>query len=67
MNALSFYYVYRLAPRLQARELACPIDDPRCRVAGRFSRSLLTVSTVIWAAGFFVAFLLGPILWRLKP
>jgi hypothetical protein len=64
MIAGNFYYVYRLAPRLQARALACSIDDPRCRIAGRFSQALLWVSASIWLAGFAVAFALGPILSR---
>ncbi len=64
MIAGNLYYVYRLAPRLQARALACSIDDPRCRIAGRFSRSVLWISAAIWVAGFAVAFALGPILSR---
>ncbi len=60
----NFYYLYRLAPRLQARALACPIDDPRCRTASRFSRIVLGISAGIWAVGFFTAYVLGPILTR---
>ncbi len=60
----NFYYLYRLAPRLQARALACPIDDPRCRTASRFSRIVLGISAGIWAVGLFTAFVLGPILTR---
>ena len=60
----TYYYVYRLAPRLQARALACPIYDPRCRIASRFSRIVLGISAGIWAVGFFTAFVLGPILTR---
>ena len=60
----NFYYVYHLAPRLQSRALACPIDDPRCRTASRFSRVVLGISAAIWLGGFVVAFALGPILWR---
>jgi len=61
----NFYYVYRLAPRLQARVLSCPIDDPRCRTASRFSRVVLAMSAGIWLVGFFTAFVLGPVLTRL--
>ncbi len=61
----NFYYVYHLAPRLQARALACPIDDPRCRTASRFSRVVLGISAGIWLVGFFTAFVLGPVLTRL--
>lgn len=62
--AANFVYVYGLAPRLKARALACPIDDPRCRVATRFSKIVLWISAAIWAVGFFAAFLLGPLLLR---
>ena len=64
MIAGNSYYVYRLAPRLQARALACSIDDPRCRIVGRFSQSVLWISAAIWLVGFAVAFALGPILSR---
>lgn len=60
----NFFYVYSLAPRLKARALACPVDDPRCGVATRFSKVVLWISAAIWAAGFFTAFLLGPLLAR---
>ena len=58
----NFAYVYWLAPRLQARALACPVDDPRCRTASGFSRTVLWVSAVIWVGGFFTAFVLGRLL-----
>jgi mercuric ion transport protein len=61
---LNFLYVYRVAPRLQARALACAIDDPRCRTASRFSRVVLWISASIYIAGFFTAFILGPLLTR---
>lgn len=60
----NFLYVYSLAPRLKARALACPIDDPRCGVATRFSRAVLWISAAIWSVGAFTAFLLGPLLTR---
>jgi hypothetical protein len=60
----NFYYVYSLAPRLQARALACPIDDPRCRTAGRFNRIILWLSAAIWIVGAFTAFVLGALLER---
>jgi hypothetical protein len=62
--ALNFVYVYVVAPRLQARALGCPIDDPRCRTASRFSRIVLWTSSAIYIAGFLAAFLLGPVLTR---
>jgi len=61
--ALNSLYVYRIAPRLQATQPACSVDDPDlCATASRLSKVLLWVSTAIYAIGFFVAFVLGPIL-----
>jgi hypothetical protein len=61
--ALNFLYVYRFAPRLQASQAACSVNDPDpCATASGLSKTLLWVSTAIYAIGFFVAFLLGPIL-----
>jgi hypothetical protein len=54
----NFYYVYRVAPRLLARRLACSIDDPRCAGAARTSRALLWASSVLLSIGFVVAYLL---------
>jgi hypothetical protein len=63
--AANFCYVYRLAPRIQARALACSPDDPRaCAAASRFSRVALWLSAGLWSAGFFTAFVLGPLLMR---
>jgi nitrate/nitrite transporter NarK len=63
--ALSFVYLYRIAPRLQAA--ACPSDRPAaCEVASRFSKVALWASAVLYAIGAFVAFALGPILQRLE-
>jgi hypothetical protein len=57
----SFVNMYYVAPRLQRR--ACSPENPEaCAAASRFSRVLLWISALIYAAGFFVAFLLGPIL-----
>ncbi|MGH7546785.1 MAG: hypothetical protein ACREMM_01265 [Gemmatimonadales bacterium] len=59
----NFYYVYSLAPRLLARVTACPPDEQdACAAARRLSRAVLWLSGAIYAAGFFVAYLLGPIL-----
>lgn len=61
--ALNFLYVYRIAPRLQATQPTCSVDDPDpCATASRLSKVLLWVSTAIYAIGFFVAVVLGPIL-----
>jgi mercuric ion transport protein len=61
--AASFVNMYYVAPRLQRQ--ACSPDNPdACEVASRFSKAILWVSATIYVAGFFVAFLLGPILTR---
>ena len=60
----SFVNMYYVAPRVRMR--ACSPESPdACEVASRFSRVLLWISSALYVAGFFVAFLLGPILARL--
>jgi len=59
--AASFVNMYYVAPRLQ-RQACSPENPEACETASRFSRVLLWISALIYAAGFFVAFLLGPIL-----
>jgi mercuric ion transport protein len=62
--AASFVNMYYVAPRLRYR--ACSPDNPEaCDVASKFSKALLWISVALYAAGFFVAFFLGPILARL--
>lgn len=62
--AVSFLNVYYFAPRLRSR--ACSPNNPdACETASRFSLFVLWISALLYAAGFFVAFLLGPILARL--
>ena len=59
-----FVNIYYIAPRLRLQ--ACTPDAPdACAAASRFSRIALWASAVLYSAGFFVAFLLGPILARL--
>jgi mercuric ion transport protein len=61
--ALSFLNTYYLAPRFRR---ACAADDPNaCADVSKMSRVLLWVSAGIYALGFFVAFVLGPILTKL--
>ncbi len=61
---LSFIVTYFIAPRLRAGE-TCDADDPAtCGEVSKVSRALLWGSAVIWSCGFFVAYLLGPILNR---
>jgi mercuric ion transport protein len=62
----NFLYVYRLAPRMQARVGACPTDAAlACNSASRTSRMVLWVSGGIYCAGIFGAYVLGPLLMKL--
>lgn len=62
--ALSFVQIYYVAPRIRGR--GCSPDDPyACDEASTLSKALLWVSALIYTVGFFVAFVLGPILTRL--
>jgi hypothetical protein len=54
--AANFYYVYRVAPRLLARRLACDFHDPRCARATRASRIVLWTSAGLLVIGFAVAY-----------
>jgi mercuric ion transport protein len=61
--AANFVYVFRIAPRLQGTGQSCPVDQPSvCGTASRMSRTILWASAGIYVAGFFSAYLLGPIL-----
>lgn len=63
--AASFVVTYVVAPRVQADE-TCEADDPgACGNVSRASRFVLWGSAAIWSCGFFVAYLLGPILERM--
>ena len=63
--ACSFVMTYVIAPRLREGEV-CVADDPAtCGEVSRLSRVLLWVSAIIYGGGFFVAYLLGPLLERL--
>lgn len=61
---LGFVNMYLIAPRLKTGE-ACAPGDPACGEASRLSRAVLWVSLLIYSIGFFVAYILGPILSRL--
>jgi hypothetical protein len=53
---------YVIAPRLRTED-ACDGSDPTtCSEVSRISRLIMLGSAIIWSCGFFVAFLLGPIL-----
>jgi mercuric ion transport protein len=62
--AASFLNTYYVLPRLRSAE--CLPGSPRaCEEASKLSRILLWFSAVIYAVGFLVAFVLGPILSKL--
>ena len=62
---VNFFYVYVLAPRLQMRAEACPPDAPEhCETVGRASKFVLWLSAALYLAGFFSAFVLGPLLFK---
>lgn len=63
--AASFVMTYVVAPCLRAGE-TCDANDPTtCSEVSRVSRLVLWSSAMIWSGGFFVAYLLGPILERI--
>ena len=63
--AMSFVMTYLIAPRLREGEV-CDGDDPTtCGEVSKISRVILWGSAFIWSCGFFVAYLLGPILERM--
>lgn len=63
--ASSFAITYLVAPRLRQDE-TCVADDPStCAEVSKISRVLLWISAIIWSCGFFVAYLLAPILERM--
>ncbi len=63
--ATSFLMTYVIAPRLRKGEV-CDADDPTtCGEVSKISRVILWGSAIIWSCGFFVAYLLGPILIRI--
>jgi mercuric ion transport protein len=62
--ALSFVNTYYIVPRLRTQE--CSPDNPTgCAEASRLSTIMLWVSAAIFVIGFFVAFVLGPLLTKL--
>jgi mercuric ion transport protein len=63
--AASFVMTYLIAPRLRTGD-HCDADDPTtCGEVSKLSRFVLWGSALIWSGGFFVAYLLGPILERM--
>jgi hypothetical protein len=43
---------------------ACPPSDIACDTAGRFNRVILWLATILYLMGFFVAYVLVPLLSR---
>lgn len=64
--ASDFLYVYWLSPRLKAQGRACSVEGGPvpCDTATRISHVALWISAVIYAVGFFTAYLLAPIFFR---
>ena len=63
--AMSFVMTYVIAPQLRGGEM-CDADDPTtCGEVSKVSRVILWGSAGVWTCGFFVAYLLGPILERM--
>ena len=60
----SFVNMYWFAPRFRARSCS-PYHPEACEEASRLSRLILWFSAILYASGFFAAFVLGPILTRL--
>ena len=63
--AVSFVMTYVIAPRLRAGESCEATDHTTCGEVSRFSRFVLWGSALVWICGFFVAYLLAPILERM--
>ena len=61
--AFGFVNMYLIAPRLRTID-ACEPGHIACGEASRLSKVVLWVSLAIYAVGFFVAYVLGPILIR---
>jgi len=63
--AASFVVSYWVAPKLRPED-TCNADDPStCNQVSKAGRMILWFSAIVWCGGFFVAYLLGPILERL--
>ena len=63
--ACSFVMTYVIAPRFLDGESCDATDPTTCGEVSKLSRLLLWGSALIYSGGFFVAYLLGPILERM--
>lgn len=61
----SFVVTYLVAPRLRPEDTCNPDDPSTCNQVSKVSRMILWFSAIVWCGGFFVAYLLAPILERL--
>lgn len=61
---LGLVNMYVITPRLAAHKCS-PENPSACVEASRASKLILWISAILYAIGFFVAFVLGPILIRL--
>jgi mercuric ion transport protein len=61
---LGFLNIYLIAPRFKTKG-ACEPGDDACGVASKASKIVLWMSGAIYIVGFFVAYVLSPILSRL--
>jgi mercuric ion transport protein len=62
---LSFVNKYYIAPRVGGQNACGPEDSSACRDASRVGEVLLWISAAIYGIGFFVAYILGPVLARI--
>jgi hypothetical protein len=62
---MSFAMTYLVAPRLREGEVCEAEDSTICGKVSKISQVILWGSAVIWSCGFFVAYLLAPILERI--
>jgi len=61
--ALNFIQTYAVGPRLRSNNESCSPENPEaCDTATRVSKAVLWIAAAIYALGFFVAYVLGPML-----
>jgi len=60
--AASFVTTYVVAPHLKRGDICTAENPTTCGEVGKLSRVVLWGSALIWSGGFFVAYMLAPIL-----
>ena len=60
--ALSFIVTFFVVPRIRPAQCDVTEDPSACLRASELSRTMLLFSGLVWCVGFFVAYLLAPIL-----